>query len=220
MNTRDYLKEYARVVRGIDPTTVDGMVEAIVRAYQHDGTVFCFGNGGSAANASHFAADLPKLTAPGRDAPRIKAVALNDTVSATTAIANDYGFEEVFEEQLRTFMRPGDVLIGFSTSGSSPNVLRAIDYGRRTGATTIGITGRNGGELGRRAHHVLMLDSTSVQQVEDASMVVAHLLCLGVRARRALVDVTANRVTPLDVAPAPRATASRGRRTAALRRAV
>jgi D-sedoheptulose 7-phosphate isomerase len=183
-----YMKEFAALLRHLDVERVRDQAEALHAAYVAGRTVFCFGNGGSAASASHFATDLTKLTAPTRGSRRLKAVALSDNVAAITAIGNDYSYEEIFSEQLRSYMHPGDVLVGFSTSGSSPNVLHAMEYGRRAGAVTIGITGKNGTALAERVDLPLMLPSTSVQQVEDATMVVAHLLCLSVKELCAAVE--------------------------------
>jgi D-sedoheptulose 7-phosphate isomerase len=177
-----YIREYVHVLRHLDLDRMGAVADALHLAYRSGRTIFAFGNGGSAANASHFAADLAKLVSPGTGR-RLKAVALNEGVSAITAIANDGAYDQIFEEQLRTFMQPGDVLVGLSTSGASRNVLRAIEFGRRCGAVTVGITGSDGTPLADRVHHALRIPSASVQQVEDATMVVAHVLCLELRQR-------------------------------------
>jgi D-sedoheptulose 7-phosphate isomerase len=126
--------------------------------------------------------DLTKLTAP-PEGPRLRALALTDSVPAISAIANDIAYQEVFAEQLRAFLQPGDVVIGFSTSGASPNVLRAIEQANSAGAVTVGVTGSGGTTLGRLARVTLYVNASSVQHIEDATMVVAHLLCLHVKAR-------------------------------------
>jgi len=172
-----YLEDYTRLLSHIEPAAVGGLARVLVGAWRAGRTVYCCGNGGSAMNAGHFTADLTKLTAPARG-PRLRALALTDSVAAMSAIANDYAYDEVFVEQLRSFITPGDVLVAFSTSGASANVLKAVDYANRAGAVTVGITGRQGVKLKALAQHVVVVQSTSVQQIEDATMLVGHLLCL------------------------------------------
>jgi D-sedoheptulose 7-phosphate isomerase len=180
LNLHTYLNAYASVLRDLDAASIARTTDMIVGAWTATRTVFLCGNGGSAASAGHLAADLTKLTAPpaGR---RLRAVALTDSLSAISAIANDLAYEEIFAEQLRALGQRGDVVIGLSTSGASPNVLRAIEYANSIGALTIGITGSGGGRLGYLARHALIIGSTDVQHVEDATMVAGHLVCLQVR---------------------------------------
>jgi D-sedoheptulose 7-phosphate isomerase len=175
-----YLGDYVAVLSRLDSADVEALAQVLLAAWRSRRTVFCCGNGGSAANASHFAADLTKLTAP-PTGQRLRAMALNENIAAISAIGNDLAYEEIFAEQLRAFMAPKDVLIGFSTSGSSPNVLRAIEYANDAGAITVGVTGRKGTALAGLAHHSVTVQSTSVQHIEDASMVLGHLLCLRTR---------------------------------------
>ena len=179
-NLQQYLTDYVRVLRHLDAVSIERVAEVLVGAWSAGRTVFLCGNGGSAASACHIAADLTKLTAPPHGA-RLRAVALTDSMSAISAIANDLAYEEVFAEQLRSFAQRHDVVIGLSTSGSSPNVLRAVDYANSIGAVTVGITGAGGKKLLETAHHAIVVDSTSVQQVEDATMVAGHVLCLRVK---------------------------------------
>lgn len=174
-----YLHSYRDVLRCLDTESVSVVAEQVCSTWRLGGTVFLCGNGGSAASASHLATDLVKLTAcPG--VPRLRAVALGESVSWITAVSNDVAFEEVFVEQLRAFLGPSDLVIGLSTSGSSRNVLRAIDYARENGAATIGITGGGGAALQHRAAYTVVVPSRSVQQIEDATMVLGHLVCLTV----------------------------------------
>jgi len=175
-----YLDEYAGVLRGLDETAVERMAHRLRDAWKTNRTVFCCGNGGSASSASHFMMDLTKLSSPA-NGPRIRALALNENVAAISAISNDIAYGEIFVEQMRPFLAPNDVVIGFSTSGSSPNVIRAIDYANEEGAITMGVTGLQGRTLQRVARHTLVVNSTSVQQIEDATLAVAHLLCLRVK---------------------------------------
>ena len=182
-DTRQHLDEFIRTVKRLDLDAVGRMSAVIYDTWTRGRTVFCCGNGGSAASASHFAADLTKLTASARHPRRVRAVALTESLSAISAIANDYSYDEIFVEQLRPFMQPGDVLLGFSTSGSSPNVLRAVEFANDAGAITLGIAGRNGAKLAALAHETMLVDSTSVQHVEDATMVAGHVICLQVKER-------------------------------------
>jgi D-sedoheptulose 7-phosphate isomerase len=179
---RGYVEDYMKVLRRLDVSAVARMANLICSTWEAQGTVFCCGNGGSAASASHFMTDLTKLTAPTGRGRRIRTMALTENISAISAIGNDLAYEDVFVEQLKPFLLRGDVVIGLSTSGRSANVLRAIDYANRMGAVTLGVTGREGRSLQRLAQEALVVDSTSVQQIEDATMVAAHLMCLTVRA--------------------------------------
>jgi len=179
-NLRRYLEEYVAVLARLDETTADRMAHVLAGAWKTGRTVFCCGNGGSSANASHFMADLTKLTAPARGS-RLRTVALTENVAAISAIANDLSYDEIFVEQLKPFVVKNDVVIGLSTSGASPNVLRAIEYANSVGAITLAVTGREGLPLQALAHYTLLVHSTTVQQIEDATMVAGHLLCLRVR---------------------------------------
>ena len=172
-----YLDDYAGVLSHLDTAALEGLAQVLLGAWSTNRTVFCCGNGGSATNACHFVADLTKLTAPARGR-RLRAMALTESMAAISAIANDLSYDEVFVEQLRPFMAPNDVLFAFSTSGSSPNVLRAVDYANRVAAITVAVTGQQGIRLHGLAQHALVVHSTSVQHIEDATMMVGHLLCL------------------------------------------
>jgi len=172
-----YLDDYVALLSQIDARAIDTLSLVLFEAWRHHRTVFCCGNGGSAANACHFVADLTKLTAPVRGR-RLRAMALTESLAAISAIGNDISYDEIFAEQLRAFIEPGDVVVGLSTSGSSPNVLRAVEYANSVRATTIGVTGLQGERLSGLARYALVLPSTSVQHIEDATMMVGHLLCL------------------------------------------
>jgi D-sedoheptulose 7-phosphate isomerase len=139
------------------------------------GQVLLCGNGGSAADASHIAAELV-----GRfrfDRPALPAIALGDNVPAVTCVANDYDFEEVFARGVRAQGRAGDVLVALSTSGSSPNVLRAVEAARELGLHTVGLTGASGGELAELADLCLRAPSDDVPRIQEAHMLVGHTVC-------------------------------------------
>jgi D-sedoheptulose 7-phosphate isomerase len=153
----------------------------LLECQRRGGTIFVLGNGGSAATASHFACDLAKGTrSDGR--PTFRVVALTDNVPLITAWGNDEGYERVFADQLAALVRPGDVVVAISASGNSPNVLMATQAARRGGATTIALTGGSGGKLAPLADVVVRVPGGSIEQVEDAHLIVAHSLCVGLRA--------------------------------------
>lgn len=147
----------------------------VEETFRRGGTVFACGNGGSAADAQHFAAELT-----GRyqmDRPGYPAVALTTDSSALTSIGNDYGFEHIFARQLQALSRPGDLLIAISTSGNSANVMRAVDYAREHEIHTLGLLGRDGGALASRVDLPLTIDVDATARVQEAHIVILHLLC-------------------------------------------
>ncbi|HID24182.1 MAG TPA: SIS domain-containing protein [Planctomycetaceae bacterium] len=147
------------------------------------------GNGGSAATASHMANDFNKLTiVPGQ--PRFKAIALTDNVPLMTAWGNDTAYENIFVEQLLNFLEPGDVVIGISTSGNSPNVLKALQVAREHGAVTVGFTGRDGGQLKHLVDHCILVPSDHIGQQEDMHMVLDHVIATTLRHLIEQVDRT------------------------------
>ena len=185
-----YMAELSAALRDLDHATVERMAWALVDAHAGGHTVFICGNGGSSAVATHWAADLSKLTAlPGQ--ARLRVMSLTDSAATITAAANDFDYAEIFADQLRTFMAPGDVVIGISTSGRSPNVLRAMEFANQHGARSIAITGQGGQALKAIASLTLVIASTSVQRIEDVAGVAAHLACLHTRAKIAGLGATA-----------------------------
>jgi D-sedoheptulose 7-phosphate isomerase len=149
---------------------------AALRTALRDGrTVLVCGNGGSAADAQHFAAELVgRFTRERRAWP---ALALTTDTSALTAIGNDYGFDRVFARQVEAHGRPGDVLVGISTSGGSPNVLAAVETAKARGLVTIGLTGRDGGALGRAVDVHLNVPSPSTARTQEVHITLLHVLC-------------------------------------------
>jgi D-sedoheptulose 7-phosphate isomerase len=136
--------------------------------------VLFLGNGGSAADGQHLAAELAGRFR--RDREPLPAMGLTENVSSLTAIANDYGYEYAFSRQIRAMARPGDVVVGISTSGSSPNVLRAIEEAKSRGALTIALTGL-GGKLEATADHALVIPSRNVARIQETYMTAGHLVC-------------------------------------------
>ena len=147
----------------------------ITATFEHGGTVFLCGNGGSASDAQHFAAELTGRYS--MDRPGYPAVALTTDTSALTSIGNDYGFEQVFSRQLQALSRPGDLLIAISTSGNSANVLRAVDYARDNGICTVGLLGHDGGRMAQRVDTALTIGVNATARIQEAHILMLHLLC-------------------------------------------
>ncbi len=148
--------------------------------------VYWLGNGGSAADAQHLAAELV-----GRfraDRPAWRSAALTTKPSLLTAVANDYGFETVFARQVEGLCGDGDVVIGISTSGTSPNVVEAMRTASRLGAHTVGLTGRNGGELAGAVDRCLRVPSEDTARIQEAHILLGHLLCECVERRLTAVE--------------------------------
>ncbi len=173
---KDYLAKFKSVLDGIAPAPIAAVISVLGELRDRGGTVFAAGNGGSAATASHFAADLAKLGSRPGAAP-FRALALADCLPMLTAQGNDSGYETVFVEPLRRLARAGDVLMAFSTSGNSANILRAAEFTRSAGITCVALTGAGGGRLAELADHVLKVGDRHVGRVEDAHLVIVHLIC-------------------------------------------
>ena len=170
---------------------VEAFIWLLLAARESGNTVFFIGNGGSAATASHFANDISIGTRTGDKKP-FRAVSLTDNVAVMTALANDEGYENVFVQQLVSFLQPEDVVIGISTSGNSPNVLRAIELGNRVGAKTVGLTGFDGGQLGSIVDYHIHVPSDCIEQVEDIHLVLEHLICTVLRQRMKVKEKSAS----------------------------
>jgi D-sedoheptulose 7-phosphate isomerase len=154
---------------------IEEMARTVVGTFQSDNHVFLFGNGGSAADAQHWAAELSGRFY--RDRPSLPAIALTTNTSALTAIANDEGYERVFVRQLAGQAEAGDMAIGISTSGTSTNVVRALRYAQENGITTAGFTGAGGGDMKEFCEHVIEIPSTDVARVQEGHLLCGHLLC-------------------------------------------
>lgn len=150
------------------------VAEALTKALRAGGSVLVFGNGGSAADAQHFAAELVGRYEHDRKA--WPAIALTTDTSALTAIGNDYGFDRVFARQIEALGRRGDVAIGISTSGNSPNVLRALETAKERGLVTVALTGR-GGAAGAIAAHQIAVQDERTARVQEVHATVLHVIC-------------------------------------------
>jgi D-sedoheptulose 7-phosphate isomerase len=154
---------------------VAGVVGLLGRARDRGAQIFVFGNGGSAANASHFATDLGK-GASDVSPSRFRILSLNDNSAWMTALGNDYSFEDVFVRQLQNYARPGDLALCMSVSGNSPNLVRAMRWARDNGLVTVALVGAKRGGLADIAEHLLVIPDTHYGRVEDAQMTICHML--------------------------------------------
>jgi phosphoheptose isomerase len=162
-------------LRWADHGPIVAAADAIVEALNKGGTLLVFGNGGSAADAQHVAAELVGRFERERQA--LAAVALTTDTSVLTSVANDYAFDRVFVRQIEALGRAGDVALGISTSGGSPNVLAGLVAARARGMTTIALTGRDGGEVGRAADVHVNVPSDSTPRVQEVHRTILHVMC-------------------------------------------
>jgi D-sedoheptulose 7-phosphate isomerase len=169
---KDAAAAHERMAGSVEP--VVNAAAAIAAAFKQGRTVFVFGNGGSAADAQHFAAEF--VGRYERERKGWPAVALTTDTSALTAIGNDYGYDRVFARQLESLGRPGDVAFGISTSGSSPNVLRALETANDRGLVTIALTGR-GGEAGKVAKYHVSVAEERTPRVQEVHATLLHVIC-------------------------------------------
>ncbi|MFM7099999.1 MAG: SIS domain-containing protein [Verrucomicrobiota bacterium] len=172
----EYLAAQKRAVDSLNPGQLAGLVETLRTAQREDRQIFVAGNGGSAANASHFAVDLGK-GASDKLARRFRDLSLADNTAWITALGNDYSYEQVFVRQLMNFGRPGDVFIGISVSGDSPNLVLAHEWVRANGLRSIALVGGRRGRMAGLADQVVVVDDTHYGRVEDVQMHILHLLC-------------------------------------------
>lgn len=192
MRAAEYLASVVECLGRIDPAPIDRIAERLFEAYRSGRRVLVFGNGASAALASHLATDLAKGTATdlglGPQAlarPRLKVVSLSDNAALLTALGNDLSYDDVFLEQLKCLLEPGDVVLGISGSGASPSVLRALAYARSLGAVTLGLTGAraSGEQLAGLCDECLRAPSEIMETIEDLHVIAHHAIVLALRDR-------------------------------------
>ena len=147
----------------------------IVAAFKAGNKVFLFGNGGSAADAQHIAAEFVNRFLIER--PPLPAIALTTDTSILTSISNDYGYADCFAKQIKALGKEGDVAIGISTSWAAGNVIKAMKVAREMGLKTVGLAGGDGGQLGKLADIVLIVDSPSVPRIQEVHITIGHILC-------------------------------------------
>jgi len=170
-----YFNELEEMLRSISRPHLEQVLFLLEDAYRNGHRIFIMGNGGSAATASHFALDLAKNTIM-TGAPRLKAISLTDHVPLITAWSNDTAYEHIFAEQLANMIEPGDVVIGISASGNSPNVINALRLAKQTQAATIGLLGAKGGKIKDMVDAYVLAPGQNIEQEEDAHMILAHVI--------------------------------------------
>ncbi len=175
---RSQLKESCRVKQSFSEDLLGRIEEFAVKsaaALAEGKKLVFFGNGGSAADAQHLAAEL--VVRLREDRPGLAALALTTNPSVLTAASNDYGFEHIFARQIESLVAAGDVLVALSTSGSSPNVVRGVEAGARRGAFRVGLTGETGGALAGKVDLLLNVPSRDPQRIQEAHITIGHIVC-------------------------------------------
>ncbi len=171
-----YKSHLESALNSIDLPKVEEAIRVFREARAAGRQIFVCGNGGSAATANHFACDVVKGASYGREL-RFRIMALSEQIATLTAYANDVGYHAVFVEQLKNFARPKDIVMAISGSGNSPNVVRAIEYARSAGCYTIGLSGRDGGQLRPLVDLSLHVDEPHMGRIEDVHMIMCHMIC-------------------------------------------
>ena len=177
-----YIQELQHTLSHLEQDPIQQAIDVLHEARLNDRQVFIMGNGGSASTASHFVCDLSKNTRM-KGRPHFRVVGLTDNMALLSAYANDEGYDQVFAQQLVSFVQPKDVVISISASGNSPNVLEAVELAKRINATTIGFTGFDRERLGLMVDINLHVPSDNIEQVEDIHLMFEHLICTVLRHR-------------------------------------
>ncbi|HTI69403.1 MAG TPA: SIS domain-containing protein [Candidatus Limnocylindria bacterium] len=172
----DYIAAQQKALNSVPHDTLKSIIEVIRKAWQEDRQIFIAGNGGSAANASHFAVDLGKGASDVLPR-RFRVLSLTDNTPWITAIGNDYSYDDIFSRQMANFARAGDVFIGISVSGNSPNLVKAYQWAKERGVVTVALVGKKRGQMAELADHVIVIDDTHYGRVEDVQMNILHILC-------------------------------------------
>ena len=172
------MKAHIEVVRSVEEQLAEAItasVAMLVDALRNGKKILLMGNGGSAADAQHFAAEMVGRFLMERKA--LPAIALTTDTSILTAVGNDYGFDEIFKRQVEALAEPGDVVFGISTSGKSVNVKRAIEAGKNIGAKTLGLLGCDGGDIASVVDLHLTVPCTETPRIQEAHLVIIHIIC-------------------------------------------
>ena len=178
MNIDRLFEEHAVVLQATKTECAGSILafaEACKKALDSGNTVYLMGNGGSACDCQHFAAELVGRFQKERQA--MASVALTTDTSILTALGNDYGFDRIFSRQVEALVRAGDVMVGISTSGNSPNVIKAFEQARKQGAVNIGLTGRTGGRMKAVCDICVCIPSDVTARIQEAHLLVEHIVC-------------------------------------------
>lgn len=186
VDMKEYLEKLKSALSSLDQKEIEKIADLLDRAREEGKNIYIFGNGDSATNSLHFAMDLSKgVIIPGKK--RFRAISLAENVPLMTAWANDTSYEEVFKGQLENFLQPGEIVIGISGSGNSPNVLKAIEFANQKGAITIGLTAMGGGKLKSAAKHAIIVDTDSMEIAEDVHFVLGHMVKMNILEKHGVV---------------------------------
>lgn len=172
----DYIRAQKAALDSIPADGVAKIIQTLAQALKEDRQIFVFGNGGSAANSSHFVTDLGKGSSD-KVGKRFRVLSLNDNVSWMTAIGNDYSYDDVFVRQLENYGKKGDVVLSISVSGNSPNCVKGLEWAKKNGLKTIALVGAKRGKMAEIADQVIVVNDTHYGRVEDAEMGILHMLC-------------------------------------------
>lgn len=171
----DYFQELENTLNKIDLDNLNKINELLYNALENGKQIFTMGNGGSGSTASHLVCDLNKGVSF-NNSRKFRAICLNDNMPTLLAYANDVSYDYVFIEQLKNFMNEGDIVIGFSGSGNSENVLKAVEYANENGEVTVGFSGFDGGELAKIVNYSLIVPINDIQKCEDIHLILCHLI--------------------------------------------
>lgn len=172
----DYLAAQKRAVDSIKPADVAALVDTLRDAHTRDAQIFACGNGGNAANCSHFVTDLGKNSSEAMG-KKFRVMTLNDNIQWMTAIGNDYAYEDIYWRQLENYARPGDVIIMSSVSGNSPNLVKTLEWANAHGMRSIALVGAKRGRMAELATQVIVVGDTHYGRVEDVQMHLLHMMC-------------------------------------------
>lgn len=177
MNWQESIERHCTVFQALkeQESQIEAVATQLVGVLKNGGRILIAGNGGSAADAQHFAAELTGRFVKERQS--LAGIALTTDTSALTAIGNDYGFDEVFARQLQGLARKGDAFVGISTSGNSPNVIRALDKAEQLSLYTLGLLGRDGGKMRQMCTDSIVVPSDITANIQEAHIFIIHYLC-------------------------------------------
>jgi len=173
---QNYIAAQHRALDSVPREGIEKLIDMVRDAHRRDARIFAIGNGGSAANASHFATDLGKSASDVQER-RFRVLSLTDNLPWITALGNDYEYADVFAGQLQNYAQPGDLLITASVSGSSPNLVKAYEWAREHDLRTAALVGGRRGRLAELAEHVIVIDELHYGRVEDVQMHIYHMIC-------------------------------------------
>jgi D-sedoheptulose 7-phosphate isomerase len=171
----EYINLVKETLDKLNHSEIDALIEAFYTTYQKGGNIYTMGNGGSGASASHAAGDFLKGASYGLE-KRFRMICLNDNLPAMMAIANDIGWDDIFVEPLKNFLKPHDLVIGISGSGNSKNVVKALEYANHQGATTVAMSGFKGGKIAEIATLSMHVPVMDMEVTEDVHMVIFNII--------------------------------------------